>query len=178
MQNKKPFYFFFSLNNAYYCAPVYVSRMENTRHDTLRMKLSAIFALMLLLVPYLVKLLEAGMGWDLSFLGVYPRQARGIAGIFTHPPDTCRRGPLAGQYAAVVFPFLVPLLFLSSDSRLHPGLHLGGLRADNLSYWPSRVARGGQRSGLWAGLLPFLQRGVAQVRAADGHLAAGYLSLW
>ena len=85
MQNKKPFYFLFSLNNAYYCAPVYVSRMENTRHDTLRMKLSAIFALMLLLVPYLVKLLEAGMGWDLSFLGVYPRQARGIAGIFTHP---------------------------------------------------------------------------------------------
>ena len=105
MQNKKPFYFFFSLNNAYYCAPVYVSRMENTRHDTLRMKLSAIFALMLLLVPYLVKLLEAGMGWDLSFLGVYPRQARGIAGIFTHPLIHADAGHLLANTP--------PLFFLS-----------------------------------------------------------------
>lgn len=50
-----------------------------------RMLLAAVIPLFLLLVMYLLKILEVGMDWDFTQLGVYPMQQRGVFGIFAHP---------------------------------------------------------------------------------------------
>lgn len=50
-----------------------------------RMLLAAVIPLFLLLVMYLLKILEVGMEWDFTQLGVYPMQRRGVFGIFAHP---------------------------------------------------------------------------------------------
>ncbi|MBO4984119.1 MAG: rhomboid family intramembrane serine protease [Bacteroides sp.] len=50
-----------------------------------RILLSAAIPLFLLLVLYLLKFLEIGMGWDFKPLGVYPLEQRGVFGIFAHP---------------------------------------------------------------------------------------------
>lgn len=50
-----------------------------------RMLLAAVIPLFLLMVMYLLKVLEVGMEWDFTRLGVYPMQQRGVFGIFAHP---------------------------------------------------------------------------------------------
>ena len=50
-----------------------------------RIFLAASFPLFLLFVLYTLKILEAGMDWDFTRLGVYPLQKRGVFGIFAHP---------------------------------------------------------------------------------------------
>lgn len=49
------------------------------------MLLAAVIPLFLLLIFYLLEFLEMGMGWNFTHLGVYPREARGVFGIFAHP---------------------------------------------------------------------------------------------
>lgn len=49
------------------------------------MLLAAAIPLFLLLVLYLLKFMESGMGWDFTRLGVYPLSRRGAFGIFAHP---------------------------------------------------------------------------------------------
>jgi membrane associated rhomboid family serine protease len=39
----------------------------------------------LIFILYLVKILEAGMEWDFTHLGVFPLQRKGLFGIFAHP---------------------------------------------------------------------------------------------
>ena len=34
---------------------------------------------------YMIKVLEIGMDWDFTSLGVYPLSKKGMFGIFTHP---------------------------------------------------------------------------------------------
>lgn len=41
--------------------------------------------LFLLFVMYALEVLETGMGWDFTRLGVFPREQRGVFGIFAHP---------------------------------------------------------------------------------------------
>jgi membrane associated rhomboid family serine protease len=53
--------------------------------DVRRFRISLIFPAILLIVLWLVKVVELAQGWDLSFLGVFPRRASGLIGIFTAP---------------------------------------------------------------------------------------------
>ena len=55
------------------------------KHDIRRIVLAGVLPLFLLFILYIVKFLETGMDWDLSRLGVYPMEQRGVLGIFTHP---------------------------------------------------------------------------------------------
>lgn len=50
-----------------------------------RMLLAAVIPIFLLFIMYLLKVLEVGMEWDFTRLGVYPMQKRGVFGIFAHP---------------------------------------------------------------------------------------------
>lgn len=75
------------------------------KYETLRMILAAFIPLCLLFVMYVLNALEAGMEWDLTMLGIYPREWRGISGIITHPLVHGDFGHLAAN--------TLPLFFLS-----------------------------------------------------------------
>ena len=53
--------------------------------DVQRLVASAMIPLFLLFVMYALEVLETGMGWDFTRLGVFPREQRGVFGIFAHP---------------------------------------------------------------------------------------------
>ena len=44
--------------------------------------------LFLIFILFLLKIVEVGMDWDFSHMGIYPLEKRGITGILTHPPDS------------------------------------------------------------------------------------------
>ena len=50
-----------------------------------RLLTTAAIPLLLLFVMYALWTLSAGMDWDFTALGVYPRERRGVFGIFAHP---------------------------------------------------------------------------------------------
>lgn len=49
-----------------------------------RIVYAAVYPLLFILFLWIIGLLQFGMDWDLSFLGIYPRSLRGIPGIFFH----------------------------------------------------------------------------------------------
>lgn len=55
------------------------------KHDIRRIVLATVIPLFLIFVLYLMKLLEIGMDWDFTRLGVYPMEKKGVFGIFAHP---------------------------------------------------------------------------------------------
>ncbi|NDV64952.1 rhomboid family intramembrane serine protease [Bacteroides sp. 224] len=55
------------------------------KHDLRRIILSMIVPLFLIFILYLIKILEVGMDWDFTRLGVYPLERKGFFGIFAHP---------------------------------------------------------------------------------------------
>lgn len=55
------------------------------KSDIRRMALAAAIPLFLLFILYMLKILETGMDWDFTHLGVYPMERRGVFGIFAHP---------------------------------------------------------------------------------------------
>lgn len=55
------------------------------KQDTQRIFIAAAIPLFVLFILYLLEFLEVGMDWDFTHLGVYPREKRGVFGIFAHP---------------------------------------------------------------------------------------------
>ena len=55
------------------------------KQDTRRIFIAAAIPLFVLFILYLLEFLEVGMDWDFTHLGVYPREKRGVFGIFAHP---------------------------------------------------------------------------------------------
>jgi len=53
--------------------------------DIRRFRVSLIFPAILLIILWLVKVVELAEGWDLAFMGVFPRRASGLIGILTAP---------------------------------------------------------------------------------------------
>ena len=53
--------------------------------DIRRFRISLIFPTFLLIVLWLIKVVETAEGWDLAFLGVFPRRASGLIGILSAP---------------------------------------------------------------------------------------------
>lgn len=50
-----------------------------------RIFLSMSIPLFILFVLYTIKILEVGMDWDFTHLGIYPRAKKGFFGVFAHP---------------------------------------------------------------------------------------------
>lgn len=55
------------------------------KHDIRRILVAMVIPLFLIFVLYMIKILEIGMDWDFTRLGVYPLDKRGVFGIFAHP---------------------------------------------------------------------------------------------
>ncbi|MCI6212321.1 rhomboid family intramembrane serine protease [Bacteroides heparinolyticus] len=55
------------------------------KNEIQKMALAAVIPMFLLFILYTLKVLETGMDWDFTRLGVYPMEKRGVFGIFAHP---------------------------------------------------------------------------------------------
>ena len=55
------------------------------KQDLRKIILSMMLPLFLIFILYIIKILEVGMDWDFTRLGVYPMEKRGLFGIFAHP---------------------------------------------------------------------------------------------
>ena len=55
------------------------------KQDIQRIMLAAAKPLFPIFILYILKIMEVGMDWDFSRLGVYPMEKRGLVGILTHP---------------------------------------------------------------------------------------------
>lgn len=53
--------------------------------DLQRIVASAFIPFFLLFIMFALEVLETGMDWDFTRLGVYPREQRGFFGVFAHP---------------------------------------------------------------------------------------------
>ena len=63
-----------------------ISKEKNVmKQDIQRIMLAAAKPLFLIFILYILKIMEVGMDWDFSSLGVYPMEKRGLVGILTHP---------------------------------------------------------------------------------------------
>ena len=63
-----------------------ISKEKNVmKQDIQRIMLAAAKPLFLIFILYILKIMEVGMDWDFSRLGVYPMEKRGLVGILTHP---------------------------------------------------------------------------------------------
>ena len=67
--------------------------------------LAAVPPLLLLFVLYMLKIMETGMSWRLTWMGVCPMRTRGLLGILTHP--------LVHADFSHLFANTLPLFFLS-----------------------------------------------------------------
>lgn len=54
------------------------------KRDIQRIMLATAVPLFLIFILFLLKIVEVGMGWDFSHMGIYPLEKRGITGILTH----------------------------------------------------------------------------------------------
>ena len=55
------------------------------KQDLRKILLAMMLPLFLIFILYIIKILEVGMDWDFTRLGVYPMEQRGMFGIFAHP---------------------------------------------------------------------------------------------
>lgn len=55
------------------------------KQDTRRIILAMIPPLFLIFILYIIKVLEVGMNWEFTSLGIYPMEKKGLLGILTHP---------------------------------------------------------------------------------------------
>lgn len=70
-----------------------------------RILVAMVIPLFLIFIFYLIKIMEIGMDWDFTRLGVYPLDKRGAFGIFAHPL-------IHGSFRHL-FANTIPFLFLS-----------------------------------------------------------------
>lgn len=56
--------------------------------DILRIRLAGVKSLLFVFLLYILKMVEIGMGWDFSRLGIYPLKTKGMLGGFNSPVDT------------------------------------------------------------------------------------------
>lgn len=73
--------------------------------DVQRICTAMVIPLFLIFILYLLKVLETGMDWNFTSLGVYPLHKKGVFGIFAHP--------LVHSSFRHLFANTIPLFFLS-----------------------------------------------------------------
>ena len=55
------------------------------KSDVRRILIAMVLPMFLIFILYTIKVLEVGMDWDFTRLGVYPLSKKGMFGIFAHP---------------------------------------------------------------------------------------------
>lgn len=75
------------------------------KKEILRIIIAAVIPLFIIFILYALKILEVGMDWDFTRLGIYPRTKKGVFGIFAHT--------LIHSSFRHLFANTLPLFFLS-----------------------------------------------------------------
>jgi len=57
---------------------------ENMKSEIRKILIAMVIPLFLLFIMYMIKILETGMDWDFTRLGIYPLTKKGAFGIFSH----------------------------------------------------------------------------------------------
>ena len=148
------------------------------KRDIQRIMLATAVPLFLIFILFLLKIVEVGMGWDFSHMGIYPLEKRGITGILTHPLIHSGFSHLLANTLPLFFFIVVLVLFLQGDSRTYFYDHLDRSRTADLHYRQTGMAHRCQRTDLRTCLLSFFQWYPAEICSSDCHLTACHLFVW
>lgn len=144
------------------------------KRDIQRIMLATAVPLFLIFILFLLKIVEVGMDWDFSHMGIYPLEKRGITGILTHPLIHSGFSHLLANTLPLFF-IMVLVLFLQGDSRTYFYDHLDRSRTADLHYRQTGMAHRCQRTDLRTCLLSFFQWYPAEICSSDCHLTACHL---
>lgn len=147
------------------------------KRDIQRIMLATAVPLFLIFILFLLKIVEVGMDWDFSHMGIYPLEKRGITGILTHPLIHSGFSHLLANTLPLFF-IMVLVLFLQGDSRTYFYDHLDRSRTADLHYRQTGMAHRCQRTDLRTCLLSFFQWYPAEICSSDCHLTACHLFVW
>lgn len=148
------------------------------KRDIQRIMLATAVPLFLIFILFLLKIVEVGMDWDFSHMGIYPLEKRGITGILTHP--------LIHSGFSHLLANTLPLFFLSwclfyfyrgIAGRIFMIIWIG---AGLLTFIIGKPGWHIGASGLIYGLAFFLffQWYPAEICSSDCHLTACHLFVW
>lgn len=147
------------------------------KRDIQRIFLAAVIPLFFLFVLYMLKILEVGMDWDFTRLGIYPmenedfsaslpiRLYTAVSSIWPPTHFHCSSCPGVCFISIVVSPHI---FFLNMDWRWR----------FHLSFRQKWMAHRIQRTHLWPSLLFILQRYFSQTRTSHCPLAVNHIPLW
>lgn len=148
------------------------------KRDIQRIMLATAVPLFLIFILFLLKIVEVGMDWDFSHMGIYPLEKRGITGILTHPLIHSGFSHLLANTLPLFFFIMVLVLFLQGDSRTYFYDHLDRSRTADLHYRQTGMAHRCQRTDLRTCLLSFFQWYPAEICSSDCNLTACHLFVW
>ena len=137
------------------------------KQDIQRIMLAAAKPLFLIFILYILKIMEVGMDWDFSRLGVYPMEKRGLTGILTHP--------LIHSGFSHLLANTIPLFFLSwCLFYFYRGIAGKIFIPDRKTGMAHRC----QRTDLWLCLLSLFQWYSPQICSTHCHLFTCHLFIW
>lgn len=148
------------------------------RPEIRQILLTMVLPLFLIFILYMIKVLEIGMDWDFTSLGVYPLSKKGMFGIFTHPLIHSGFKHLLTNTLPLFFLSWCLFLLLQKHSSLYFSYNLDRMWSHYIPYRQACLAYRRQRYYLWTGFLSFLQRTVTKIYPLDCHISISYLSLW
>ena len=137
------------------------------KQDIQRIMLAAAKPLFLIFILYILKIMEVGMDWDFSRLGVYPMEKRGLVGILTHP--------LIHSGFSHLLTNTIPLFFLSWCLFY---FYRARRRTTYFPDWKTGMAHWCQRINLRTCLLSLFQWYSPQICSTHCHLFTCHLFIW
>ena len=147
------------------------------KQDLRKILLAMMLPLFLIFILYIIKILEVGMDWDFTRLGVYPMEQKGMFGIFAHPLIHSNFAHLFANTLPLFFltwclfyfyrgiaPYIFFIIWIGCGAITFiigkPGWHIGA-------------------SGVIYGLAFFLFfSGLLRKYASDCHFIIGYFLIW
>ena len=72
------------LSNYYKFVVLYKTDRIRMKRERERITLAAVIPFFIVFMIYMLKILEVGMDWDFTRMGIYPRTQKGVFGIFAH----------------------------------------------------------------------------------------------
>ena len=150
------------------------------KRDIQRIMLAAAMPLFLIFILYiLLKIVEVGMDWDFSRLGVYPMEKAGNDGYFDSSADTQRVQSFTGKYNCLYFSCHgVLFYFYRGIAGKYFYAHLARRRTTYLPDRKTGMAHRCQRIDLRTCLLSLFQWYSPQICSTHCHLFTCHLFIW
>lgn len=104
------------------------------KSDVRRILIAMVLPMFLIFILYTIKVLEVGMDWDFTRLGVYPLSKKGMFGIFAASSYTQWLQTFTGQHFTSILPFMVSFLLLQEHCTSDFFYHLDRMRNHHVPY--------------------------------------------